>query len=157
MKTRVDRAFRLIRASPSAIYQAFASADALASWLPPKGMTGKVLAFDFREGGSYRMRLSYNDKEHAAGKTSEHSDEVVVRLLKIDANRRIEQAVTFVAQSPEFAGEMRIVWSFDEADEGSNVVVSCENVPIGIRPEDHQAGLTSTLENLATFTEDAPR
>ena len=28
-------------------------------WLPPHNMTGDMLHFDFREGGFYRMRLSY--------------------------------------------------------------------------------------------------
>lgn len=116
-------------------------------------MTGNVLVLDFREGGSYRMRLSYNDSEHVQGKTSEHSDEVEVRFLKLDANRCIEQTVTFDTQSAELSGEMKIVWTLERADWGTNVIVCCENVPPGIRPEDHEAGLTSTLENLAAFAE----
>lgn len=153
MAARVDTASRLVRASSSTIYNAFASADALATWLPPKGMTGSVLAFDFREGGSYQMRLSYIDEGQPAGKTSETSDDVRVRFLVLDANRRIEQEVNFRTQDPTFLGEMRIVWTFEETNEGTNVTVSCENVPVGIRPEDHEAGLLSTLENLAAFTE----
>jgi len=34
------------------------------------------------------------------------------------------------------------------------VTVRCEDVPAGIRPEDHQAGLASTLNNLAEFVEE---
>jgi hypothetical protein len=70
-------------------------------------MTGSILAFDFREGGLYRMRLSYNEQEHLPGKTSERSDEVEVRFLKLVADKRIEQAVTFNTERSEFSGEMR--------------------------------------------------
>ena len=102
------------------------------------------------------MRLSHNTKDHVPGKTSEHSDEVEVRFLKLDENKRIEQAVTFDTQSAEFSGEMRIIWTFEAGAEGTNVRVACENVPLGIQPEDHEAGLTSTLENLAAFAEGPP-
>ena len=102
MATRVDRASRVIHASPSAVYRAFASAEALERWLPPRGMTGNVLRFDFREGGSYRMRLSHDAKEHVRGKTSEYSDDVEVRFLKLDENRRIEKRSCSTHKAPSF-------------------------------------------------------
>jgi hypothetical protein len=40
-----------------------------------------------------------------------------------------------------------------QASGGTEVGILCENVPSGIRPSDHQMGLTSTLKNLAAFTE----
>jgi len=92
---RIDKASRLINAPPSKIYEAFATPDALETWLPPQGMTGRVLAHDFRKGGLYRMRLSYDELEHTPGKTSEHSDEVEVRFVRLVPNERIEQTVTF--------------------------------------------------------------
>jgi hypothetical protein len=36
---------------------------------------------------------------------------------------------------------------------GTEMSIVCSNVPIGIRESDHQAGMASTLENLAAFTE----
>lgn len=35
------------------------------------------------------------------------------------------------------------------------MTVRCEDVPAGIRAEDHAAGLQSTLDNLAAFVESA--
>jgi Activator of Hsp90 ATPase homolog 1-like protein len=116
-------------------------------------MTGHMLAFEFREGGFYRMRLSYNQPNHSPGKTSENTDEVEVRFLKLIADKRIEQVVNFNSQNSDFAGSMKITWVFAAVSQGTEVTVRCENVPEGIRPEDHEAGLTSTLENLAEFTE----
>ena len=153
MSTRVDTASKLIRASASTIYRAFATPDAMERWLPPQGMTGSVLAFSFREGGAYRMRLTYDEAQHTPGKTSEDADEVEVRLVRLVPNECIEQAVKFDSEDPAFSGEMRITWILESAQNGTLVTVRCEDVPAGIRPEDHQAGLRSTLDNLAAFAE----
>lgn len=122
-------------------------------WLPPKGMTGTMLDFDFCEGGSYSMRLTYNESPSGGGKTSDDSDEVVVKLVSLIEGRRIEQAVTFESEDPAFSGVMRMTWMFQPAPTGTLITIRCENVPEGIRSEDHEAGLTSTLENLASFLE----
>ena len=70
MLKRVDTASKLIRASASRIYEAFATPNAMKTWLPPEGMTGRVLAFAFRDNGGYRMRLTYKEAQHTPGKTS---------------------------------------------------------------------------------------
>jgi uncharacterized protein YndB with AHSA1/START domain len=116
-------------------------------------MIGTMLEFEFREGGVYRMRLTYNAPQHAPGKTSKDADEVEVRFVKLVPHERIEQAVTFERDDPAFAGEMRITWALESGQDGTLVTVRCEDVPAGIRPEDHRAGLTSTLNNLAAFVE----
>jgi uncharacterized protein YndB with AHSA1/START domain len=150
---RIDEASRVIHASPSAIYGAFADPDALQAWLPPSGMTGRLVAFDFRDGGGYRMRLTYDDKGRNRGKSSNDADDVVVRFARLVEGEYIEQAVTFESADPRFSGVMTVSWSFLPTPSGTAVTVRCENVPDGIRPEDHEAGLASTLENLAAFTE----
>ena len=153
MADRVDSASKLIRAPASRIYQAFASSNASETWLPPKGMTGRVLNLAFREGGSYRMRLTYVDPLQTSGKTADDADEVEVRFVELVDGKRIEEAVTFDSDNSAFSGEMRIAWVLEPVAGGTLVTVRCENVPPGIRPEDHQAGLMSTLDNLAEFTE----
>lgn len=155
MEERVDTASRLIQASPSIVYEAFAEPEALERWLPPAGMSAKVLAFDFREGGSYRMVLTYEQENHPPGKTSTDSDEVEVRFLKLVENRCIEQAVTFRAADVAYQGTMKMIWTFEQAEKGTNVTVRCENVPPGIKPEDHDAGLQASLANLAAYAEAA--
>jgi uncharacterized protein YndB with AHSA1/START domain len=122
-------------------------------WLPPDDMTGKMLRFDFREGGSYRMLLTYAAPREGRGKTSEDSDEVEVRLTKLEDGRRIEQEVTFESEDPLFSGVMRMIWTFQPQDERTLVTIRAENVPEGIRPEDHDAGLNSSLEKLARLVE----
>lgn len=151
MTRRIDSASRLIAASPERIYRAFAEPGAMERWIPPSSMVGEMLHFNFREGGSYRMRLTYDEPQRGRGKTSEESDEVEVRLTKIEEGKRIEQEVEFESEDPAFSGVMRMVWTFQREGEGTLVTVRAENVPAGISPEDHRAGLTSSLENLAAF------
>jgi uncharacterized protein YndB with AHSA1/START domain len=150
---RVDEATRVIQASPSVLYRAFEDPSALESWLPPKGMTGHVLAFDFRDGGSYRMRLVYSDKGKSRGKSSGDTDEVEVRFVRLIKDLYIEQAVTFDSDDPRFSGEMTVAWHFSVVLGGTKVTVRCESVPEGISRDDHQAGLSSSLQNLARFAE----
>lgn len=153
MTTRFDSATRLIAATPEAVYRAFAEPGAMERWIPPSNMTGEMLRFDFREGGSYRMRLTYAEPRQVRGKSSEDSDEVEVRLTKLDDGRRIEWEVTFESEDPAFSGIMRMIWTFESEGDGTLVTVRAENVPDGIRPEDHEAGMNSSLKNLAAFLE----
>jgi len=150
--SRTDRASRLIKAPASQIYRAFTDAAAVVRWLPPEGMTGEMLAFDARPGGGYRMALSYDDAEHdAPGKFSEHADIVEVRFVALNPGRSIVQSATFDAEDPAFAGTMRMTWTLEPAEGGTRVAITCEDVPQGIRKQDHVAGLKSSLANLAAF------
>jgi uncharacterized protein YndB with AHSA1/START domain len=151
MSKRIDSASRFIPASPSDVYASFAESGAMVRWLPPKNMTGTMLRFDFKEGGSYRMRLTYKQAEDGRGKTSDDSDEVEVQFVKLVNARRIEQAITFKSDDPDFAGVMRMLWIFEPAPKGTMVTVSAEDVPRGIRKDDHEAGMNSTLDNLVAF------
>jgi uncharacterized protein YndB with AHSA1/START domain len=114
-----------------------------------------MLEFAFREGGGYRLRLTYKEPQGMPGKTSADTDEVEVRFTKLVPNMRIEQAVTFESDDPAFSGEMQIAWILEPDQRGTLVTVRCENVPLGIGADDHQAGLGSTLANLAAFVERA--
>ncbi|MCU0633772.1 MAG: SRPBCC domain-containing protein [Gemmatimonadaceae bacterium] len=147
----------MVRASPQAVYRAFAAPGALEQWLPPHGMTGEMLHFDFREGGSYRMRLTYAPPEHGRGKSSSDADDVTVRLTTLEDGRRIEQAVTFESTDPAFAGVMRMTWSFTSQGDGTLVTVRAEEVPSGISAEDHAAGLRASLATLADFVDGVDR
>lgn len=153
-KKRTDSASRIIRSSPREIYQAFVDPEALASWLAPKNMTAQIHTFDARAGGVYRMTLAYDRSDHRTpGKTSEHADVVQGRFLELIPDQRIVQLVAFESKDPAFAGAMTMTWTLTAVPEGAEVAILCENVPEGIKREDHDAGLRSTLENLAAFVE----
>lgn len=153
MIQRIDSASRLIPASSVAIYRAFAEPGAMEQWIPPNNMTGKMMHFDFRAGGSYRMRLTYAEPQQGRGKTSDESDEVEVRILRLEEGQRIEQEVTFESEDAAFSGIMRMIWTFQPMENATLVTVRAETVPSGIESADHEAGMHSSLENLAAFVE----
>jgi len=153
-KTRTDSASRIIKAPRRTLYEAFLDPDALVSWLPPQGMESHLYGFDPREGGTYRMALTYRDAGHSApGKTSEHADVVQTRFLELVPDERIVWRIEFESDDPAFDDAMTMTWTFADVSGGTEVTVVCENVPEAIRPEDHEVGMKSSLENLAAFTE----
>jgi len=134
------------------VYRAFADPKLLMAWLPPGDMTGRALEYEFREGGRYRIELTYaGDAQASVGKTSERTDVSSGRFLALEPGKRVVQSVEFESDDAAFAGEMRLSWSFEVLPEGSRVTVTAENVPPGITEADHQAGLQASLENLARF------
>ncbi|MDO3410537.1 SRPBCC family protein [Saccharibacillus sp. CPCC 101409] len=151
---RIDKASRVIQASPQTVYEAFLNPEVLVSWLPPDGMKAVVHTFDVREGGVYRMSLIYMDAEHAgAGKTSADTDVVQGRFVELVPGRKIVQTAVFESDDPKFAGEMRMTWQLTEMGGITRVTVLCEQVPEGILQKDHQRALASTLGNLAKAVE----
>lgn len=148
------RTSRVIKASREDLYQAFTDPVALAVWLAPEGMTGKVHEFDGRVGGGYRMSLFYPSSEPAhRGKTSEREDRYTSRFVELSPPNRIVQAITFDSEDPAFSGEMTMVVTLEDGDGGTDVTILFENIPPGIRPEDNDAGTRSSLEKLARYVE----
>lgn len=150
---RIDSASRVILASPETIYQAFLNPESLVLWLPPKGMSGHINTFDPRQGGHYSMTLTYELGNSIIGKTSENTDVSQGMFLELVPDKKIVQSVNFDSDDPAFSGEMIQTWYFEAISEGTKITIVCENVPEGVRKADHDEGLISTLENLATFTE----
>src|SRR5438128_691249 len=67
------RIVRLIKAPRAKVYAALIDADATANWKVPSGMTSHVHAFEAREGGMFRISLTY-DAQTGTGKTDAHTD-----------------------------------------------------------------------------------
>lgn len=145
-----------VQAAPDAIYQAFATPDALMAWLPPQGMSGRALDYEFREGGRYRIELTYSEPSSAA-KTTERADVSKGRFLVLEPGKRIVWSVEFESEDPSFAGEMMMTWTFTLQESGTLVAVAAEHVPRGISEKDHAEGLRSTLDNLARHLDPASR
>jgi uncharacterized protein YndB with AHSA1/START domain len=151
---RTDTATRLVPASAEAVYRAFLDPEALIAWLPPRGMSGRVLLFEPRQGGRYRIELRLEGEgRETAGKTTERTDVSHGRFVELVPGERIVQTVEFDSADPAFAGTMVMTWSLEPAAGGTQVTVAAADVPAGISAEDHRAGLDSSLANLARFLE----
>ena len=148
------RTSRVIKASREKLYQAFTDPEALAAWQAPGEMTAKVHEFDLRVGGGYQMSLFYPPSEtNEVGKTSSREDRFTARFLELTPPRRIVQAINFDTADRAFSGEMTMVVTLEEVNDGTEVTILFENIPPGIRPEDNDAGTRSSLEKLARYVE----
>jgi uncharacterized protein YndB with AHSA1/START domain len=149
---RIDSASVVVAANPEEVYRAFSDSRALIAWLPPGDMSGRVLDYDFREGGRYRIELTYaGDRPADVGKTSGRTDVSTGRFVALEPGKRIVQSVEFESGDVSFSGEMMMTWSFEALPEGTRVTITAENVPRGISRADHDAGLRSSLQNLGAF------
>lgn len=143
-----------MQAPRSRIYAAFLDPDAVAKWLPPDSMTGAVHLFEPREGGRFRISLTYQDPANALpGKSSENTDTVAGKFAELIPDQQVVWLVEFESTDSAFGGEMRVTWTLADAGPGTEVTVLMENLPPGVRPEDNEAGSRSTLENLANYVE----
>jgi uncharacterized protein YndB with AHSA1/START domain len=147
---RTDTASRIIAATPNRIYLAMVDAAALVQWLPPEGMSATMEAFEPQPGGHYRMVLRHEDPAYE-GKSGDNSDVVEARFIDLVPDACVVQAIDFASPDPRFAGTMIMSWLLTPLPEGTEVRIVAENVPPGISAEDHEAGLQSSLANLARF------
>lgn len=151
---RIDTATIEVAATPTVIWAAFATEEALMRWLPPNDMRGRAVHYDFQEGGRYSIELTYGTEGPAGGgKTSAKTDVSQGRFITLEPEKRIIQSVQFESDDPSMQGEMLMSWTFKAIEEATEVTVTASQVPIGIAKADHDAGLRSSLENLRRYVE----
>ncbi|MFI1584999.1 SRPBCC family protein [Embleya sp. NPDC020630] len=152
---RTDRVVRVIAASPAAVYRALLDRESLEAWLPPSGMRGRIERWDPRPGGGFRMILTYLDATDGPGKTSDATDVVDVAFADLVPSERVVQRAVFAADDPAYAGTMTMTWHLAAAGAGTEVTVTATGVPAGIDQAIHEAGIASSLANLAAHVEGA--
>lgn len=150
---RADRSRRLIAATPAALYRALMEREALELWLPPDGMAGRIERFDPRPGGGFRMELTYLDPADSPGKTSASRDVTEVEFATLEPDARVVWRIDFVSDDPAFVGTMTMTWTLTEVEGGTEVCARADDVPAGISAADHEAGIASSLANLAAYVE----
>ena len=150
---RTDRATRVIAAPPTAVYGALLDRHSVETWLPPQGMRGRIEWWDPRPGGGFRMVLTYLDPADSPGKTSAGTDVVDVRFADLVPPERVVQRAVFQAEDPSFAGTMTMTWHLAAVGDGTEVTVTAPDVPPGIDQATHEAGIASSLANLASYVE----
>src|SRR5581483_10179260 len=69
---------------------ALLDAAAVQRWMVPAGMTSQVHVFEPREGGSFRISLTY-DEPTGTGKTTAHTDTHHGRFLKLVPDQQVAE------------------------------------------------------------------
>lgn len=147
--SRVDRH---IKAPRAVVYAALLDPTAVAAWRVPDGMTGHVHELDAREGGVFRVSLTY-DASDSTGKTSARTDTYHGRFARLVPNEQVVEVVEFETADPELVGEMTITTALADADRGTDVSIVYEGLPSGVSTADNQTGTRMALANLAALVE----
>jgi len=100
---------RRVNAPRGAVYRALLDARAVETWKVPDGMTSHVHAFDPREGGAFRISLTY-DAPTETGKTTAHTDTYHDHFAKLVTNEQDVEVVEFETDDPALQGEMTITF-----------------------------------------------
>jgi len=117
-------------------------------------MTSHVHAFEGREGGSFRISLTY-DAPTGVGKTSARTDMYHGRFVKLVPNEEVVEVVEFETADPALQGEMTITTTLADADGGTVVTAVHEGLPSGVSTADNELGWRLSLAQLAALVESA--
>ncbi|NUP45872.1 MAG: SRPBCC family protein [Catenulispora sp.] len=143
---------RFIRAPRAAVYRALLDAEAVQRWMVPDGMTSEVHSFEGRQGGTFRISLTYEDPSES-GKTSGRTDTFHGTFTELVPDTKVVQAVEFETDDPALAGEMTITYELRDADGGTELAGRHENLPPGVSPADNELGTRMSMDKLAQLVE----
>jgi uncharacterized protein YndB with AHSA1/START domain len=143
---------RHIRAPRATVYRALLDAGAIAQWRVPAGMSSHVHEFDAREGGSFRVSLTY-DAPTQTGKSASHTDTYHGHFVKLVPDEQVVEVFEFETADPELRSEMTMTTTLTDADGGTDVLVVHEGVPDKVPAADNETGTRMALANLARLTE----
>lgn len=143
-----------INAPRPRVYAALIDAKAITQWKVPDGMRLVVHAFEAREGGRYRISLTYEEPGNA-GKTSAHTDIYHGYFKALIANERVVEVMEFETSKPEMQGEMTSTIELSDEGGGTRLVALHEGLPPGVAPADNEAGWRMSLGKLAKLAEAA--
>jgi uncharacterized protein YndB with AHSA1/START domain len=141
-----------LNAPRARVYRALLDASAVATWKVPTGMTSHVHEFEPREGGSFRVSLTY-EAATGTGKTTAHTDTYHGRFVKLVPDEQVVESIEFETTNPALQGEMTITTTLTDADGGTDLHAVHEGLPPGVRADDNEAGWRSSLAKLAALVE----
>jgi len=118
----------------------------------PDQMTSRVHTFEAREGGAFRISLSY-DVPTTAGKRCAQTDSFHGRFVKLVPDTEVVRTVEFESNDPGMQGKMTITYTLADADGGTDLVGLHENVPSGVPPADNDLGWSMSMDKLAKLVE----
>jgi uncharacterized protein YndB with AHSA1/START domain len=146
------RVFRHVRAPRPAVYRALVDASAIAKWRVPAGMSSHVHEFDPREGGSFRISLTY-DAPAETGKSAPHTDTYHGHFMKLVPDEQVVEVFEFETADPGLRGKMTMTTTLREAAGGTDVLVVHEGIPGKVPATDNETGTRMALAKLARLVE----
>jgi uncharacterized protein YndB with AHSA1/START domain len=142
-----------VDAPRAAVYRALVSAEAIARWRVPDGMSGEVHEFDAREGGRFRVSLTYEAPD-ASGKSAARTDTYHGHFARLVPDEQVVEVLEFEAVDPALRGAMTLTTTLTDAQGGgTDVLMVHEGIPDAVPAADNETGTRMALANLARFVE----
>jgi uncharacterized protein YndB with AHSA1/START domain len=141
-----------IKAPREIVYRALLDARLVAKWKVPTGMISQVHSFDAREGGLFRVSLTYGAPK-GTGKTTAHTDTYHGRFVKLVPNEQVVEVDEFETEDPALRGEMTITITLADADGGTDLLAVHDGLPPGLSTTDNETGWRMALAKLAALVE----
>lgn len=149
---RSTQVSRHIKAPPSRVYAALVDAGEISQWKFPEGMAIEVHEFDGREGGQFRISLTYSAPGEK-GKTTAHADTYHGYFKALVPNKRVVEVIEFETSDPAMQGEMTTTVELREVDGATELTALHEGLPPGVSPVNNETGWRMALEKLAGLVE----
>jgi uncharacterized protein YndB with AHSA1/START domain len=146
------RASRHVNAPRPLVYRALLDAEAVARWRVPAGMSSQVHEFDPREGGRFRVSLTYGGPG-GIGKSAPNTDTYRGRFVKLVPDELVVEEIAFETADAALATTMTMTTRLSDAGAGTEVVIVHEGVPDSVLRSDNEAGTQMALANLAELLE----
>jgi uncharacterized protein YndB with AHSA1/START domain len=143
------RSTRHIAAPRANVYRALLDPTAVERWKVPEGMSSRVHSFDPREGGAFRISLTY--RWEAAGKTSGRTDTYHGHFARLIPDEEVVEVVEFETDDPALQGEMTITTTLADVPRGTDVLIVHDCLPCGVDPADNETGTRMSLDKLAAL------
>src|SRR4030067_3458431 len=121
------------------VFNALLTAEFIAQWMVPDGMTIIIHEFDGREGGTFRISLTYHSPLET-GKTTPNTDTYHGRFVKLIPNEQVIEVVEFETADPLLQGEMTITFTLTDKKGGTEILAVHDNLPPGLSTEDNETG-----------------
>ena len=144
-----------MKAPRTRVYHALIDAKAVQTWMVPDGMSSHVHVFEGREGGAFRISLTYETQSGVgkSGKTSAKTDTYHGRFVELVPDARVVETMEFETDDPAMRGEMTVTFALEDAEGGTELVATHEGVPSGVPPADNELGWSLSLAKLAKLVE----
>lgn len=139
---------RHIRAPRHRVYAALLDPDAVAQWRVPEGMRSEVHEFDPREGGRFRISLTY-DAPDAVGKTASRTDTYHGNFVRLVQDQQVVEQSEFETADAALRGTMTMTTTLTEVDDGTQVVIRHDGIPDIVPRADNELGTRMSLDHLA--------
>lgn len=144
-----------VNAPRSAVYRALLDPEAIARWRVPDGMTSHVHEFEPREGGVFRVSLTY-DAPDRTGKSASRTDTYHGHFARLVPDREVVEVMEFETGDPALRSPMTMTTTLTDADGGTEILLVHDGIPASVPPADNEAGTRMALANLAALVEAGP-